>query len=342
MSSDTKWWIECGANLPGGHFTRNHMMHTDKIINFRYKFGNKGIFATAYMYDSEEQANANLYGDFYLDFDHEIIDSDDKEKAFDLVRKDVLGVIRYLRIIYRIDSNDIKIYFSGSKGIHIIVPKEVMGVEPNKYLNMIYRAMASDISKLTNSVTIDLKIYDNKRLFRLPNSVHPKTDLYKVPLSYNELSSLKYSDIIKIASEPRIENKVTSKFNSKAHMEYQNYASKVITAMNRPKGNMTDVKLEFTPPCVEYLLKNPIGKGQRNDTLAFLASFFRQTGMNEEQAQETLQKWNDQMCDPSIAEKEVEITVSSIYSGNGKMGCAKAKILSQCDGDRCKLRRRGI
>lgn len=317
------------------------MMTTEKVIKFRYKFGNKGVFSTAYMYDSEDQANANLYGDFYLDFDHDIADSEDKEKAFDLVRKEVLAVIKYIRILYGIENSEMKIYFSGSKGIHLVIPKEILGVEPNKQLNLIYRMMAEDMMRLTNSTTLDLRIYDNKRLFRLPNSVHPKTELYKIPLRYNELVELPYSEVAKLASEPRAEIQVPIKSNQKARMEYHTYVNKLTALLNRPRGSAVDVKLDYTPPCVDYLLKNQIGKGQRNDTLAFLASFFRQTGMNEEQATDALNKWNDNMVDPPIAGKEVEITVQSIYSGNGRMGCSRGRILSQCNTE-CKLHRKGI
>lgn len=342
MSSEKIWWIECGANLPNDRFTRNHMMTTDKVISFRYKYGNKGVFATAYMYDTEDQGTANLYGDFYLDFDYDIGDSEDKEASFDKIRKEVLAAIKYLRIVYNITNNDVKIFFSGSKGVHVILPKEVIGVEPSRHLNMAYRLMAEDIMKLTHATTIDLRIYDNRRLFRMPNSIHPKTDLYKIPLTYEELTTLTYESIITMAQGPRAEIITKPRLNAKSHMEYMTYVNKINAQLNKPKGTFTEVKLDYTPPCVEYLLNNPIGKGQRNDTLAFLASFLKQTGMEEQQTEATLLKWNDTMCSPSIPEREVTITVNSIYCGNGKMGCARGRILSRCDANTCKLAKKGI
>lgn len=340
--SDNTWWVECGANLPSGHFTRNHILTMDKVITFRYKYGNKGVFTTAYMYDSEDQANANLYGDFYLDFDLDITDSKDKERDFNIIRNQVLATIRYLHIIYGIGNNDIKIYFSGSKGIHLLLPKETLGVVPNKHLNLVYRMMAEDIVKYTHAETLDLRIYDNKRLFRLPNSMHPKTNLYKIPLKYDELLTLTHSQIIELAIDPRAEIIKEVKVNQKANMEYRNYLEKTLALINKPRSKGTlELKLDYTPPCVEYLLKNQVGKGQRNDTLAFLASFFRQTGMSEEQTEEALIKWNNAMCDPPIKEQEVTITINSIYCGNGNMGCARGRTLSQCD-DKCKFKRKGI
>jgi hypothetical protein len=337
----TTWWIECGANLPNGLFTRNHIMTTNNVIKFRYKYENKGVFATAYMYDDKDQSKANLYGDFYLDFDYDITDSNNKEEAFNIVRNEVLNSIRYFKIMYGISQESIKIYFSGSKGIHLIVPKEIFGVEPMQHLNMIYRMMAEDVVKFTHSITLDMKIYDNKRLFRLPNSIHPKTGLYKIPLKYDELTSLSYSDITKLASNPKADSKMVPIKVARACLEYKSYITKLNAILNKPRGNSPDVKLDYTPPCVEFLLKNPMGKGQRNETLAFLASFFKQTGMGQDKAETTLLAWNDQMCEPPISEREVTITVQSIYSGQGKVGCAKATILSKCDPN-CKFKKKGI
>jgi DNA primase large subunit len=158
---------------------------------------------------------------------------------------------------------------------------------------------------------------------------------------YDELSKLTYNEITKLAANPRAEIKNPVSKIPRACLEYNNYMNKLIAALNKPRGNAPDVKLNYTPPCIEYLLKNPIGKGQRNDTLAFLASFFRQTGMDEEQCEKTLIKWNDQMCSPPISDREVSITVQSVYHGNGKVGCAKAKILSKCNED-CKFKKKGI
>ena len=342
MNNDTMWWVECGANIPKGGFTRNHIMPVNKVTSFRMKWDNKGVFATAYMYDSKEQSDANLYGDFYLDFDYDIADSKDQEQAFGVIRKDVIEALRYLKVIYTINQEDVRIYFSGSKGIHLVVSKEIIGVVPHKHLNMAYRMMAEDISKFTHSNTLDLKIYDNKRLFRLPHSIHPKTELYKIPLTYEELTTLKYQDIVLMAQSPRAEAKTQPIINQKANMQYRNYLKKLDAILNKPKSTGPTMKLDYTPPCVDYLLHNEIGKGQRNDSLAFLASFCKQSGYLEDETDKLLVKWGDDMCTPSIPEEEVTTTVNSIYKGDGKMGCSTATILSKCDKKLCKLHKRGF
>ena len=335
-----KWFIECGAHLPNGKFIRNHLIETNEVNLFRFKYDNTGVFTTAYIYDSKDQNTANLHGDFYLDFDYDL-DGNEQETAFNIVRQDVISACRYLKVILGVEQESIMLFFSGKKGIHLIVPKEVMDVPPSKYLNKYYKMLAEDINMYTSGKTIDLKIYDNKRLLRMPNSIHQSTNLYKVYLSFEELSTMSYLDIKNMATKPRVIPQAKNKISIRAKMEMQGYEKKFDLLLNKTKTTFTsDNTLSYTPPCVNYLLTNPVGAGQRNDTVAFLANFFKQSGLNEEEAKAKLYSWNEEYCTPSLPDREIDITTNSIYSGNAKMGCSTARIISQCDIEQCKLNRK--
>ena len=340
MPNET-WWIECGAYLPNNKFTRNHLMPLNEAVDFRFKYDNTGVFTTAYMYDNKDQSEANLLGDFYIDLDYELQNADDKEKAFNVVRQDAMSVARYLKILLGIEPEEIYFYFSGSKGIHIIVPHEILGIKPDKNLHRYYKMLAEDINKYTSGETVDLKIYDNRRLFRLPNSRHQSTSLYKIYLSYEELSTLSFSAIISIAKNPRIIPKKEKKLNLKANMEIKNYAHKFDLSISRSRvHHSSDLKLDYTPPCVDYLFNHPVKKGQRNDTVAFIASFLKQTGITEEQAVKRMQSWNEEYCEPKLSDREISLTVNSIFTGSAKMGCSTAKILSECNKQKCELNKK--
>lgn len=341
--TEQKWWIECGAFIPNStKFTRNHLMPTEQVNKFRFKWNNTGVFTTAYIYDNKDREDANLYGDFYIDLDYEIEDSTNQEDAFNIVRQEAIQVIKYLKVVFGVEVQCLKTYFSGSKGIHIIVPKEVFNIEPHKNLNMIFRMMAEDIKKLIHSETLDLKVYDKVRLWRMPNSAHQKTNLYKIPLSQDELATMSFSDVKSLASTPRAEVKSTPVMSHRASMEYRTYIKKLELMLNKPRPTgMLDTKLDYTPPCIEHILNSPVGKGQRNETLAVLASFLRQSGHSEDQALATINQWNDRSCTPPIDDSELLKTTDSIYKGQHKMGCAKARLISKCDGDICKLHKKG-
>ena len=81
-----------------------------------------------------------------------------------------------------VEENKLQIFFSGNKGFHLIIPAELFGIKPSKNLNKIYRKMAKSFCEKIQNKTLDLGIYDRRRLLRIPNSINSKANLYKIPL----------------------------------------------------------------------------------------------------------------------------------------------------------------
>jgi hypothetical protein len=340
LNEDKIWYIECGAQA-NGYFTRNHIMTMDQVNAFRFKYTNTGVFSTAYIYDDMNQKEANLLGDFYLDLDGDL-NGDNPEAGFNLIREDALSCISYLRFVFGIPEEYINIYFSGNKGLHITVPYQVFDIKPNKALNVIYRSMAEEISKNTKHQTVDLKIYDNKRLFRMINSRHQKSGLYKIRLTHEEVKQHTLAEIQSSARMPRPNSKVLASSIAQARSQFNVYEKKLDTkilkrAVMASKGLKP---LELTPPCIDYILKNKVAEGQRNCTVAVLTSFFHQQNMNIDEARDRLEEWNYEQCSPPMDSNEIEITLNSVYNGGYSYGCSSAKILSVCDNSKCPLGKR--
>ena len=103
------------------------------------------------------------------------------------------------------DTESILIFFSGSKGFHVGVPVAVFGdeVKPGKEFPGQYKAAALEIARRAG-VEVDKSVYDRQRLFRCPNTIHSKTGLYKIPLSYWEVTTaLSVAEIRQRAQRPR-------------------------------------------------------------------------------------------------------------------------------------------
>ena len=115
----------------------------------------------------------------------------------------------------------VQIYFSGSKGFHILVEPEVFGIEPRQNLNEQYKTIASELNKQTIYKTIDVRIYDRRRLFRFPNSINAKTGLYKVPIRQKDLRGITIEKIQEYASEPREIEWMEPAFIEKAKSEFE-------------------------------------------------------------------------------------------------------------------------
>ena len=121
------WWIDYSTKqFTRGIFVPEDIANKYLLVNTN----NVGIFKTTFTYSSCDQDSSKLLGDFYIDFD-----SEDYKK----VKEDVIGVLAYFKVVFSIDYSDIQIYYSGNKGIHLIIPKEVLGIKPHKELNLIFK-----------------------------------------------------------------------------------------------------------------------------------------------------------------------------------------------------------
>ena len=217
--------IEIGG-VKNGYFTRNKFID---ITNLRKHINeyDGDVYSTIYRYDSKDQNTANFVAPLYLD-----LDIDDIEHNFLKIKQDLFLIIRRLTTQFSIKTDDIEIYFSGSKGFHVLISEDIFGFEPSKDINKAYKKIATDLKTYTINKTVDTKIYDNRRLFRVVNTINGKTGLYKVPIEFNTIRDMnKYDDLVRYASQPKpVKNKT---FYKKMNIEDADYFNEDQAAMIR-------------------------------------------------------------------------------------------------------------
>lgn len=325
--------------IEGGHatekyFNRNDYLSLDQVNDYRNHFGNKGVYLTAYLYDDiEEIQESNLYGDFYMDFD--------SDEDIQLAQNDAIMAIWYLKQKFKfgVPENMFRIYFSGSKGFHVIVPAAVFHIRPHKELNEHFKLIAKDVSEQTMNGTLDMKVYDRRRLFRMVNSMHQKTGLYKVPLTFDELCNLTADQIREKATSPYVIQYPRPEYIPSAAKEYQRYIELFQERFKKRFDNHrknADSTLDFTPACIGHLLEQGPVSGQRNHTIAVLTSFFAKRGLSEQETWDELVKWNQ----GSVSERELKTTMQSILKRGVNYGCSTLEEISICIGADCPLFKR--
>jgi hypothetical protein len=127
---------------------------------------------------------------------------------FDIDRAELDAALRDARRLalafverYRLDDDQLLIFFSGSKGFHLGLPSALWVPEPSATFHRGYRRFAEGIASAVG-VNIDTGVYDRVRAFRAPNSRHPKTGLHKRRLSLDELTGLSLDAVRKLAEQP--------------------------------------------------------------------------------------------------------------------------------------------
>lgn len=334
------WYIEVGGvySINGKDvFGRKIYIDPDDIDKTIKRFNNKDAYATIYFYNDENQDNSDLYGPLYIDLDLDI----KTEFDFKKIKKDLTHVVTALNTVYGVPNKYIKIYFSGNKGFHIIVPPEVLGIKPNKKLNHYYKFIAQDLNTFTFFRTVDTRIYDNKRLFRIPNTINGKTGFYKVPVDIDFVRNATFQEMLDYASTPKKMNFPEAKLVTEANIKFNEAIKKYNELQQTSYISKGLYKMRGKPlPCIESILDSGATKGNRNNTTMLLASSLFQTGLSFEQVLDKILRWNSEKNSPKLSDKEVISTVRSAEAGytNGKQyGCGAITDLGYCIGSKCKI-----
>jgi hypothetical protein len=125
----------------------------------------------------------------------------DREDNLDAALSDARGLAAAILQRYSpLDDDDLLLFYSGAKGFHVGMPV-TWGPEPSVDFNRVARRFAENLAALAR-VTIDTGVYDKVRLFRAPNSRHPKTGLHKRRLTLDELLHLDAGWIQRLAAAP--------------------------------------------------------------------------------------------------------------------------------------------
>lgn len=335
-----EWYYECG----GVYNINNQKVFGRKVFvspselqaTVNKRFNNIDAYSTNYMYNEEDQNQSDIIGPLYIDLDGDM----SSEEGYNKVKQDTLLAISYLNTHLKVPKEYIKIYFSGSKGFHLIVPHEVFGIQPCKDLNDKYKTIALDLSKHTLNQLVDTRIYDKKRLIRMPHSINGKTGLYKVPLEEYQLRLFRYQIMKDYAKADRPDKKVEIKLVEDARLAF-NEITKPKAKPKKVNNNRSFINPNYEIPlCIKYIYANGAGEGQRNNTLIVLASALLQKGMELEQCIDECNTWNEEKNDPALPSSEVEATVRSAYRSlvdGRRYGCASIQELGACVGNQCKL-----
>lgn len=351
MSGGYTLYVECGAdtNSLKFPFTRKHYMHPSETVLFRNYYNNVGVYSTVMQYINPEfflnekqkwvlNARDSLkWGDFYLDFDTPLESDDDLQK----IKDDVRVAMKYLRVILSIDASQINLFYSGSKGVHLTVSANVMGLDPHVSLNQIYRDIALEIKEYTKNDTLDVRVYDDKRMFRMVNSFNKKGGRYKIPITHQELTEWNLEKLREVSLNIRTLPEQAFIPSARAKKSLDIYIKKWTERQNTVKEYEGKIKkLKRLPPCIKAMQDNIFREtvNERNNSGTAMASFFMQQGMDREEAMARMIHWGAENCSPPLAKRDMETIVNSVYNGKYRYGCNEFHRLSGvCDKANCPI-----
>lgn len=299
-------------------------IHTNDIEKVREQVNNYNVFTTIQQYKTDRHEEKELqFTPLYFDLDYK----DDVEVAL----LDARSLVSYFGQM-DIGQEHIRIWFSGSKGFHIVITPELFGIKPHEELTYIIKNACMYVAHSIQLRSFDTRVYSIRRMWRLPDSIHQKTNLYCIELSHVQLLNLSISEIRDLAKTKRgsiwdeedydrvDENPVCKAWFSPFISDYQ--TQKELQSL-RPKNTM-NVHPGEDPVCVKDLLINSIRKiGTRNQGEMALVSYYKDTGVDQQVSLDVVTDWVKKipsgmtsMTDTRSLEADVKGVVRTVYESD--------------------------
>lgn len=239
----------------------------------------------------------------------------DSKKDLNLAKKDTIAICERLHSM-GIPYEEQNIAFSGGKGFSVtIVHDKNLTPDEHQYLA---ENIAGDLK------TFDTTLYNASRIFRINNTKHNTTGLYKTPLNFEDLKIASIEDIkeaakIEYAPEAMIETKLTEKFlNIKPKEKPKTEILEV------PPLNFKNKPFFFTD--VKYALHSGyIPEGYGNTGMMILCSTYKHLGYSREDSYYALKAVNEKRASIYGIEKRPkddiwQQIISVVYSPGWKGG----------------------
>ncbi len=228
----------------------------------------------------------------YLPFDF------DNRDYLSVAHQMALEFVEYLKTMFEVTPESLLYFFSGNKGFHIYLPIELFGnVNPARNLHAILKRVAL---LLWSEDKMDTSIYDQNRLFRIPNSKHQTSGLYKVQLRPKEFYNFTVAEIKTLAKQPR---KLFRPEIPEANQALVELFSKTRAELK----NGANGKFVGRAISVDEII--PVGK--RNDILFKLACSERRKGLNEDEIYQFLLIINNARCATPLLGKDIRTIAES-------------------------------
>tara|TARA_R100001594_G_scaffold142741_1_gene189940 strand:- start:1376 stop:3142 length:1767 start_codon:yes stop_codon:yes gene_type:complete len=279
---------------------------------------NEPLYRSMYLYDNDaiEYSNkkgsiANYFGTRYID--KILIDIDKKDNS------DVQTLNRVRALIYEIGEQGLgdehfQAFFSGS-GYHILLSNSVFNFEPSKDLPVTVKYTMQDLFP-----DIDCSIYSRSGIYRLQHTINQKTNLFKIPLTSDEVHRLKPEEIMELAKEPRLEYPYHELVGDGELEEF----------INKNPERIVSFKSVTEPskvvPCVQSLLREGPTEGSRHNKALRIASHLKRNGIPSSYAKVVLNHWNNN----SLDEQHITTLTESAYNGNYRYSCNDEYLKARC------------
>jgi len=268
------------------------------------------------------------------------------EEALNLARY----VTDFLVSDLEVATSHVEVFFSGSKGAHVLVDPAALGIEPSATLTRDMKTVVMALCRRLAAeagaprVAVDDKVYSMPRMLREENQFNPRSGLYKVRLTLAELRRMSTPEIQALAKAPRAPLAMSdgAPISAKAcawwqdelgkarqPREFRKRAAAVSGVKLRLDGFAEDKLLSAdAPDCIQSILESSPPSGQRNRCELQVACWGRAASLPEAKAVRLLARWverNRPELSPDNARSRAAGIVRAAYAGGYGFSCSACR-----------------
>jgi len=290
-------WTEYTTRSREGYFDKWKWIQVKNLPKLR-EIRDRDVYRSVWTWEEKDHSSPKI-GDFHMDFD-----SDTLEES----QHDAVKTLDSLEKHYGVDLEALSVGFSGSKGFFIIIPHECFLKEPIEQAEDVYK-MLGEFFKL-GAQTLDTSIYIKRRMWRLTNSIHQKSGLFRIELRPHELRELCIEEIKKKAAAPRWVNHKQPVLSEELHgiiLKIQGYGERyepVRVYSRRFDG-------EYRIP---KSMRRQHDEGGRNYATCQLVGKCEAVGLSYAEAEALILEFNRLYCNPP-EEEDVALRPLKYYYG---------------------------
>ena len=306
-------YVEIARGTP---FNRGMIIPVNKL--HAYMNPNEALYRSVYLYDEsaveyvkDKGSLKNYFGVRYIDKIPVDIDKQDRsnERTLDILRGTILELEEA-----DISSRSYQAYFSGS-GYHLILSGELFNFKSGTDLPFIVK---QTMKKLLPG--IDSSICMRTGIYRLQHTLNQKTDLFKIPLTNDEVLNKDPKEIFELAKSSRLDFQYHI-LEANGELE-----KRVVTEVPDIRVFNKVSEPNKIIPCVQSMLNNGAREGSRHLTAMRIISHFKRHGIPSHYAKVSMLHWNNK----SMPESAIMEMVENVYNRNYKYGCQDTIMLEHC------------
>lgn len=237
----------------------------------------KDYYISTYYYNQKQfeefQKKKSIRG-FKDVFTNKIWFDFDSKQDPELARYDLLELLKRLNK-YGIDDRYVEIYYSGNKGYNAVITlnKELT---PDEVYDICVYKFAKDLK------TFDSSLYDSSQVLRLSGTKHPESNLYKIPLTIEQINNLTTTEIREMASN--LDN-ISDEWHWEVASPNESFYTVIKDIVPISKSKYELNLREKAPQwrnCKWSLLQGNFEPGQRHNALLVIAATCRALGYDKD------------------------------------------------------------